>query len=237
MPAAIAAPTPISALVHSSTLVTAGVFLLFRFYPSIITVPYLPSLLLLIATLTIFMAGSVALVECDLKKIIALSTLRQLGVIIARLALYMPLLTYFHLLTHALFKALLFICAGALIHFAAHAQDLRTLGSLSTSMPITISTLTTANLALTGIPFFSGFYSKDLILELSLFNPLNTLIFLLFFIATLLTASYSIRFIIVVLWAPHLHRPINTMHDEDLRFTSPALILTLFAIITGTLLN
>ena len=172
---------------------------MYRFYATIITAPLLPALLLLTSTLTIFIAGSVALVECDLKKIIALSTLRQLGVIIARLSLYMPNLTYFHLLTHALFKALLFICAGALIHFSSHAQDLRKIGGLSTTIPLTLSSLTIANLALTGIPFFAGFYSKDLILELTLFNPLNTLILLLFFIATLLTASYSIRLIISAL--------------------------------------
>lgn len=118
---------------------------------------------------------------------------------IARLALYLPLLTYFHLLTHALFKALLFICAGALIHYSAHTQDLRKLGNLSSSMPLTISALTAANLALTGIPFFSGFYSKDIILELSLLNPLNTLLLSLFLLATLLTASYSIRFIAITL--------------------------------------
>lgn len=237
LPAAIAAPTPISALVHSSTLVTAGVFLLFRFYPSVISTPYLPPFLLLSATLTIFIAGSVALVECDLKKIIALSTLSQLGVMIARLALAMPLLTYFHLLTHALFKALLFMCAGALIHFSSHTQDLRKLGNLSETIPLTISALITANLALTGIPFFSGFYSKDIILELSLLNPMNTLILSLFLLATLLTASYSIRFIITGLWSPHLHNPLNFSHDEDLRFATPMTILILFATITGTTLN
>lgn len=146
-----------------------------------------------------FIAGSVALVECDLKKIIALSTLSQLGVIMRSLALHIPSLTYFHLLTHALFKALLFMCAGALIHFSGHTQDLRKLGHLCTTIPLTISALLTANLALTGTPFFAGFYSKDLILELSVHNPLNSLLFLLFFLATLITAAYSIRFITITL--------------------------------------
>ena len=115
------------------------------------------------------------------------------------LALYIPTVTYFHLLTHASFKALLFICAGALIHFSAYTQDLRKVGNLSSRVPLTISALTAANLALTGIPFFSGFYSKDIILELSLFNPLNALLLSLFLLAALLTASYSIRLMIIIL--------------------------------------
>jgi NADH-ubiquinone oxidoreductase chain 5 len=125
LPAAIAAPTPVSALVHSSTLVTAGVFLLIRFYPFLEKLPMFNFLLLFAAVSTIFMAGIRARTECDIKKIIALSTLSQLGVIITSLGLGIPNLALFHIITHAMFKALLFICAGGLIARHSHRQELR----------------------------------------------------------------------------------------------------------------
>jgi len=125
LPAAIAAPTPVSALVHSSTLVTAGVFLLIRFYPFLHSLTIFSNILIFLAVSTIFIAGIRASTECDIKKIIALSTLRQLGVIITRLALGAPNIALFHIITHALFKALLFICAGELIALHGHGQELR----------------------------------------------------------------------------------------------------------------
>jgi NADH-ubiquinone oxidoreductase chain 5 len=125
LPAAIAAPTPVSALVHSSTLVTAGVFLIIRFYRFLHSLPYFNSIILFIAVCTIFIAGLSATTECDIKKIIALSTLSQLGIIITSIGLNAPNLAYFHIITHALFKALLFICAGAFINEHLHTQDLR----------------------------------------------------------------------------------------------------------------
>ena len=121
----MAAPTPVSALVHSSTLVTAGVFLLIRFYPFLHQIPQFNQFLLFIATTTTLIAGLRANTECDFKKIVALSTLRQLGVIIFRIGLGMPWLAFFHITTHALFKALLFICVGTFINYHLHSQDLR----------------------------------------------------------------------------------------------------------------
>jgi NADH-ubiquinone oxidoreductase chain 5 len=121
----MAAPTPVSALVHSSTLVTAGVFLLIRFYPFLHSCKYFNITLLLIAITTMFIAGVRATTECDAKKIIALSTLRQLGIIITSLGFDLPHLAFFHIITHALFKALLFVCAGSFIHYHLHTQDLR----------------------------------------------------------------------------------------------------------------
>lgn len=193
----MAAPTPVSALVHSSTLVTAGVFLIFRFYFFLHQIEFFNTFLLFIARLTILIAGLRAITECDIKKIVALSTLRQLGVIIARLGLNLPTLAFFHLITHALFKALLFLCVGSLIHLHSHSQDLRSIGSISSQIPFVRSCLLIANLALSGTPFLAGFYSKDIILELRLFNPSNLLILIIFFFATGLTAAYSIRIIIL----------------------------------------
>jgi NADH-ubiquinone oxidoreductase chain 5 len=121
----MAAPTPVSALVHSSTLVTAGVFLTIRFYPFLHSIKYFNTAILIIAVITILIAGLCATCEHDIKKIIALSTLSQLGLIITRIGLNCPQLAFFHIVTHALFKALLFICAGSYINQHFHTQDLR----------------------------------------------------------------------------------------------------------------
>jgi len=128
LPAAMAAPTPVSALVHSSTLVTAGVYLIIRFWEFISRFFFLSNFLQVVSLFTMLLAGVSALFETDLKKIIALSTLRQLRVILFAVSIGMHLLGLFHLYTHALFKALLFLCAGTLIHRFGHAQDLRFLG-------------------------------------------------------------------------------------------------------------
>lgn len=191
LPAAIAAPTPVSALVHSSTLVTAGVYLLIRFSPSFGT--ELNTFLLIVSGLTMFMAGIGANFEYDLKKIIALSTLSQLGLIIRILSLGFTGLAFFHLLTHALFKALLFMCAGVIIHCIKDSQDIRFIGSLSSQMPLTSSCLIISNFALCGIPFLAGFYSKDLILETVSLRYLNIFGFFLFYFSTGLTVCYSLR--------------------------------------------
>lgn len=237
LPAAMAAPTPVSALVHSSTLVTAGVFLLIRFYPFLHHFPMFHYTLLTAATLTIFIAGINALAEADLKKIIALSTLRQLGVMIASLGLGLPTLAFFHLVTHALFKALLFVCAGTLIHIHHHSQDLRTVGNLAHQIPLTTTILTAANAALCGLPFIAGFYSKDLIIEISLFNSSSLPILVLFLLATAMTAGYSIRIMSTSLWSPNMSLPIQMTSDQDTNTTTPMLLLGLGAVIRGAAFN
>nr|WBR65542.1 NADH dehydrogenase subunit 5 [Layahima elegans]WBR65607.1 NADH dehydrogenase subunit 5 [Layahima elegans] len=192
LPAAMAAPTPVSALVHSSTLVTAGVYLLIRFNLLFVNT-YLSKLLLLLAVLTMFMAGLGANYEFDLKKIIALSTLSQLGLMMSILALGYADLAFFHLLTHALFKALLFMCAGSIIHNMKNTQDIRLMGGLVNMMPLTSTCFNVANLALCGMPFLAGFYSKDLILEVMSMSSVNLLIYVLYFLSTGLTVCYSMR--------------------------------------------
>ena len=152
----MAAPTPVSALVHSSTLVTAGVYLLIRF--SYLLDPFSLQTLFVLSTLTMFISGLVASFEYDLKKVIALSTLSQLGVIIFSVSLGFFKMALFHLLIHALFKAILFLCAGNLIH-GVLSQDVRSFGGLSVNFPIVCTCINLANLSLCGIPFLSGFYS------------------------------------------------------------------------------
>nr|UPL65410.1 NADH dehydrogenase subunit 5 [Dinomachus sikhimensis] len=191
LPAAMAAPTPVSALVHSSTLVTAGVYLLIRFY-SLLTFFDL-NIFLFLSMMTMFMSGLGANFEYDLKKIIALSTLSQLGLMMSILFMGFPLVAFFHLLSHAFFKALLFLCAGVIIHNMNDSQDIRYMGGLSFHMPYTSSCFCIANLSLCGLPFLSGFYSKDLVLETMTFSYYNFYVYLLFYISVGLTVSYSMR--------------------------------------------
>lgn len=236
LPAAIAAPTPVSALVHSSTLVTAGVYLLIRFNNLFINT-YLSKLLLFISVLTIFIAGLGANYEFDLKKIIALSTLRQLGLIIRILSIGYPKIAFFHLLTHALFKALLFICAGSVIHNIKNNQDIRLIGGLFTCMPLTISCINVANLALCGIPFLAGFYSKDLILELATLSIFNILIFILYFLSTGLTVCYTFRLIYFTIRGDFNFNSLNSVRDEYWIILKGILGLLFLAIIGGSILR
>lgn len=236
LPAAIAAPTPVSALVHSSTLVTAGVYLLIRFRPAFPD-SKIQSFLLIISSLTIFMAGLGANFEFDLKKIIALSTLRQLGVIIRILALGFPILAFFHLLTHALFKALLFMCAGAIIHNVKDYQDIRSIGGLTAYMPLTIICINLANLALCGTPFLAGFYSKDLILEVAFIRNINIIAFLLYVFATGLTVCYTFRLIFIRLTNFLNLRNFYSINDEAKIITNPILGLRIGAILAGSCLS
>lgn len=237
LPAAIAAPTPVSALVHSSTLVTAGVFLLIRFFPFLVISSLFSSLLLFISTCTLTMAGIVAITECDTKKIIALSTLRQLGVIILSLSLGLVDLALFHLLTHAIFKALLFITAGTLLHLFSHTQDLRNFGNLSLHLPFTTAAIVISNLALSGFPFIAGFYSKDLILEHILEASPSFLLLIIALGATILTSAYATRLIISVVWTPALHAPCHMAQEESPLIFIPLLSLSVFAVIGGALFN
>nr|QXT44843.1 NADH dehydrogenase subunit 5 [Microchironomus tabarui] len=236
LPAAMAAPTPVSALVHSSTLVTAGVYLLIRF-----NVVFLDSnlgkFLLLISGLTMFMAGLGANFEFDLKKIIALSTLSQLGLMMSILAMGFYKLAFFHLLTHALFKALLFMCAGVIIHNMKNSQDIRDMGSLTIHMPLTISCLNVANLALCGFPFLAGFYSKDLILEMVLISNLNLFSFFLFFFSTGLTVSYSFRLFYYSFIMTMNQSSLNILNDNSFIMFKSMFGLLVFAISGGAMLN
>lgn len=236
LPAAIAAPTPVSALVHSSTLVTAGVYLLIRFN-LLFTGTSLRKFLLLMSGLTMFIAGLGANFEFDLKKIIALSTLSQLGLIIRILSLGFPKLAFFHLLTHALFKALLFICVGVIIHNIKNSQDLRDIGNLVFCMPITISCLNIANLALCGLPFLSGFYSKDLILEIVLIIDLNFFSIGLFFFSTGLTVIYSLRLFYYRFLKGMGQSSLNILNDTSFIIHRRICCLLVFAIRGGSIIN
>lgn len=236
LPAAIAAPTPVSALVHSSTLVTAGVYLLIRFNNLLLNTDSL-KLLILISGLTIFIAGISANYEFDLKKIIALSTLRQLGLIITILRIGFFDLAFFHLLTHAIFKALLFICAGIIIHIINDNQDIRFIGGLRLYIPLTSLCLNISNLALCGIPFLAGFYSKDLILEIVRIRNLNLIIFFLYYFSTGLTVFYTIRLLMYLIINEFNLIRVYNLFDEDYIILKRILILLFIRVISGRFLS
>ena len=232
LPAAIAAPTPVSALVHSSTLVTAGVYLLIRFGEFLGGWHYR---LMIISLITIFIAGLVAVYECDFKKVIALSTLRQLAVIMFSISLGLYLVAFFHLIIHALFKAILFLCAGVLIHGVGGRQDIRIYGVLSRSYPIVGSCINLANLSLCGIPFLSGFYSKDIIVELAGQSLFNIFLIIIMFISLGLTVLYSLRLSYLSFINHSLGGPLVSSCDTDSVLVIPIIFLTVSALFSGSL--
>jgi len=179
------------------------------------------------------MAGIAANYENDLKKVIALSTLRQLGVIIMSLGMGCPFLALFHLYTHALFKALLFLCAGTIIHAGANNQDVRYRGLIHLHLPFTVTCINVANLSLCGAPFLSGFYSKDLILEYSLFAPTNAFMVFLIFLATGMTSAYSLRLSFSSLWGPSQGAPLHTKAEADPYINLSTSVLAFCAVLGG----
>nr|YP_010692516.1 NADH dehydrogenase subunit 5 [Ixias pyrene]WBV74669.1 NADH dehydrogenase subunit 5 [Ixias pyrene] len=236
LPAAMAAPTPVSALVHSSTLVTAGVYLLIRFNNLLINTEFL-KMLMLISGLTMFMAGISANYEFDLKKIIALSTLSQLGLMMSILSMGFHDLAFFHLLTHAMFKALLFMCAGMIIHMMNDNQDIRFMGGLSIYIPMTSLCLNISNLALCGIPFLAGFYSKDLILEMVSMSNLNLMIFYLYYFSTGLTMFYTIRLLMYLMINEFNLISVYNLFDEDYIMLKSMVVLLFMSVISGSFLS
>nr|SSD62307.1 NADH dehydrogenase subunit 5 [Battus belus] len=236
LPAAMAAPTPVSALVHSSTLVTAGVYLLIRFNVMLVDMIFLKFLLVL-SGVTMFMAGISANYEFDLKKIIALSTLSQLGLMMSILSMGLADLAFFHLLTHAMFKALLFMCAGVIIHMMNDNQDIRYMGGISFYIPLTSLCLNISNLALCGIPFLAGFYSKDLILEMVSMSNLNMLIFFLYYFSTGLTMFYTIRLLFYLMINDYNLLSIYNLYDEDYIMLKSMFMLLLMSMLVGSMLS
>nr|YP_010463763.1 NADH dehydrogenase subunit 5 [Lophogaster typicus]UUL70712.1 NADH dehydrogenase subunit 5 [Lophogaster typicus] len=236
LPAAMAAPTPVSALVHSSTLVTAGIYLIIRF-SNIIEGSMMQKYLLLLSCLTMFMAGVGANFEYDLKKIIALSTLSQLGLMMSILMMGMKYICFFHLLSHALFKALLFLCAGVIIHSFSNNQDIRFMGGIVYEMPLVMMFMVLSNLALCGFPFLAGFYSKDMIIEFFFFTKMNSIIFFLYFVSIGLTLMYSFRLVYYIFCRQNFYKPLNSFEDSSWCMTNSMFLLGTGSVLGGSSLS
>jgi len=192
--------------------------------------------LFFISVLTIFMSGYGANYEIDLKKIIALSTLRQLGVIIITLSLGLYELSFFHLIAHALFKSLLFLCAGAVIHGIGDIQDIRYLGGVLRGLPVISVFFISASLALCGFPFLSGFYSKDLILEIFFRGHINIFILLVVFISTIFTLTYSIRLVYFIFFK-NLGLKNFLSLEEAYYIYKPILALFIISVLSGSFIS
>lgn len=233
LPAAIAAPTPVSALVHSSTLVTAGVYVLIRFFSEV----YINfNFFVILGLFTIVFSSFCANYEFDLKRIIALSTLRQLGLMVSSVFLNLIDYSYFHILTHAIFKSLLFLCSGIYIYNILDNQDIRFIGSLCNYIPLTTSCFNISNLSLCGIPFLSGFYSRDLIIESSFFITLNFYVFLLFYLSLGLTCCYTSRLIYYTVYKNYFISSIFKSYDFIDYIKIRIFLLTFFSVFFGCFL-
>lgn len=189
----MAAPTPVSSLVHSSTLVTAGVYLLYRAYGGLLAGRRALFGLSYIRLVTLIIAGAAALVEIDFKKVVALSTLSQLRIIIFSLSIGLPIVAFFHLVSHAIFKALLFLCVGVVIHENKRYQDIRSLGYGWSRYPARMRCIVVAIVSLCGVPFIRGFYSKDCIVEGGLMCNQSIVFYIILMIGLITTFYYSMR--------------------------------------------
>nr|YP_010184812.1 NADH dehydrogenase subunit 5 [Nipponacmea fuscoviridis]QVH34249.1 NADH dehydrogenase subunit 5 [Nipponacmea fuscoviridis] len=240
LPQAMAAPTPVSALVHSSTLVTAGVFLMIRLSEGSLPSQTWLNLLMFLATTTSLVAGLSALVETDLKKIVALSTLSQLGTMVLALSLGHPNLAFFHLVTHAVSKSLLFICVGTFISCNKGGQDTRNLTSqLWLTAPLSFFGATVANLSLCGAPFLSGYYSKDLILETLWQLPTTSYVTLGAAISTALTSAYSLKLLKISFTSLPTNEsdPVRLTTGEPTHTKAPILLLSFMTLYLGYFLS
>ena len=240
LPDAMEGPTPVSALIHAATMVTAGVFMVCRLSPMFEYAPNALFVVTLVGASTAIFAATVGMVQNDIKRVIAYSTCSQLGYMFFAAGVSAYPAAMFHLITHAFFKALLFLSAGSVIHSMSDEQDLRRMGGLWRLIPVTYGLMWIGSLALAGIPFFAGYFSKDAIIEsaFAAHTGIGTYAFLLGVAAALLTAFYSWRLLYMAFHgAPRAdHHTMEHVHESPKIMLAPMMVLAVGAVISGALL-
>ncbi len=236
LPDSMEGPTPISALIHAATMVTAGIFMIARLSPLYEQSLYISNLILIIGCVTALFMGLVALVQNDIKRIIAYSTISQLGYMAVALGLSYYSLAIFHLMTHAFFKALLFLCAGSIILKCHHEQDITKMGGLKSCLPITYVTFFVGGLSMIGFPIFSGFFSKDLIIEALRFEG-QLIAYYTLILGILVTTLYTSKIFFKVFYGENKLTNFNENEPEHNKILLvPLGVLAVFSIFIGLLL-
>ncbi|MBF0133602.1 MAG: NADH-quinone oxidoreductase subunit L [Magnetococcales bacterium] len=236
LPDAMEGPTPVSALIHAATMVTAGVFMVCRASPLFELSETALGVVTVVGAVTAVFAASVGLVQNDIKKVIAYSTCSQLGYMFFSAGVSAYAASMFHLMTHAFFKALLFLSAGAVIHAMHHEQDMRRMGGLAKKIPITYGVMMLGTLALTGFPFLAGFYSKDAILEsaYAAHTGLGTFAWIMGMLAAVMTTFYSFRLVFMTFHGkPADHHAYSHAHEAPWSMRGPLLVLAVGAVFAG----